>query len=411
MSNFIYNDNLNGNNGEDKEPIRFFFGGEQAKKSLRTSTFIIICVCCILASTALGIFGGFIIGDMTKDANEVVFTTIDRSPFEAIATNDSRSEYSRADIVEAVKDTVVEIRTQYVVSTSYFTQSGAGSGVIVGSYRMENPNSGDVMEKGYHVVTNAHVIENALNSTNSKITVTLTDGTEYVAYVIGSDSVSDIAVLKIITDKELTCATVANENYTMRVGDDIIVIGNPLGQLGGTVTNGFISALDREIEIDGIKMNLLQVDAPVNPGNSGGGLFNLRGELVGIVNAKSVGTDIEGIGFAIPVNDALKIYREYTTLGYITGRPTIFAEYDIKYGNSLYVSKVLERDTGDNSRLLKQNDQIYGVVVGDRNVAITSAAELDSVIAKTPIGGEITLLVRRGYQSLRLTVRVFEYYE
>lgn len=318
MSNYIYNDNFN--NG-DKEPIHFNFGPSPKKGRSRTALLIVAFVVltfilCLLVGVSLSERHSPFKDADTSASNTVYTNNIFKSP-ETSAITGANGELTRADVIAAIKDSVVEIRTQAVVSQHQYIQKGAGSGVIVGNYKATNGN-----EQGYYIITNAHVIEDAVNSSKSKITVILTDGTEYQAKVVGSDTKSDIAVLKISEAKALTCATFANEDYKLRVGDEVIAIGNPLGQLGGTVTNGYISALDREILVDGNKMNLLQTDAPINPGNSGGGLFNLRGELIGIVNAKSTGTDIEGIGFAIPSNDALKVYSDLINYGYVTGRGT-----------------------------------------------------------------------------------------
>lgn len=401
MSNYIYNNNPNDNNG-DKEPIQFNFGNTNAKSKQSTVLTIVFGVLSAILSvyiilSLLGIIGT---ETETRVENTVYTNSIYKSPeASSVYTGD---ETSRAEVIALIKDSVVEIRTQYVVAQQQFIQSGAGSGVIVGNYETDKD------EKGYYIITNAHVIENTA-STKSKITVTLTDGTQYNADVVGSDTLSDIAVLKIKETKALKCATFANESYNLRVGDDVIAIGNPLGELGGTVTNGYISALDREIEIDGIKMNLLQTDAPINPGNSGGGLFNLRGELVGIVNAKSTGTDIEGLGFAIPSNDALKVYEDLINYGYVKGRPTIYVKYDMQYSGGVYVTEIMERASGDNSNKLQLHDQIYGAVVDGKNVAITSKAQLDSIINDSEIGSEITLIVKRGFQQGKVTVKVFEY--
>ena len=115
-------------------------------------------------------------------------------------------------------------------------------------------------------------------------------------------------------------AAVWGDSESLTVGEQIVVVGNPLGELGGTVTTGIVSASDREIKIDDTKMTLLQTDAAVNPGNSGGGMFNFKGELVGIVNAKSSGTGIEGLGFAIPSNDAKDVVEQLLEFGYVKGK-------------------------------------------------------------------------------------------
>ena len=416
MSDFIYNNNFNDDNNNNKEPIRFYFG-ESKSNSISVRSAILSCVLCSIAVALtfclLGIwyFNSFKAASPSDAPNEVHTNNIYSSP-ESSTTSFANSVdgKSRADIIEEIKDSVVEIRTQSVVSHNQYIQSGAGSGVIVGSYQIANDNTGEIAEQGYHIITNAHVIEDAISSEKSAITVTLTDGTEYTASVVGSDTVGDIAILKIKESKALTCAKFANENYNLRVGDEVIAIGNPLGQLGGTVTNGYISALDREIQIDGIKMNLLQTDAPINPGNSGGGLFNIRGELVGIVNAKSTGTDIEGLGFAIPSDDAKNIYEDFINLGYVENRPTLFVEYNMTYNYGVYVTKVLTRETGDNSTKLQLHDRICSIEVNGEVIDITSTSQFDSIISSLQIGQEVKLYVRRGVQYGYVTVTVFEFY-
>lgn len=187
-------------------------------------------------------------------------------------------------VVEQVADSVVEIITEGSSSGVLSgIGSGAGSGVIIS-------------ENGY-IVTNHHVINGA-----GAITVRLTDGREYEAGVVGSDADTDIALIKI--DATGLCAAVIGNSGDIAVGQEVVAIGNPLGTLGGTVTDGIISALDRTIMIDGHSMTLLQTNAAINPGNSGGGLFNRSGELIGIVNAKQSETGVEGLGFAIPVDIA-----------------------------------------------------------------------------------------------------------
>jgi len=205
-------------------------------------------------------------------------------------------------IAAAAAKTVVEIYTESVANSGrmrQFVTEGAGSGVIISS-------------DGY-IATNNHVIEGS-----SKITVRLSNGKDYEAALVGRDSKTDLAVLKI-NASGLKAATFGNSDKLV-IGELAVAIGNPLGKLGGTVSEGIISALSRNIEIDGHMMDLLQTTAAVNPGNSGGGLFNRYGELVGIVNAKSSGADIEGIGFAIPANLAKTITEALVKNGFVPGR-------------------------------------------------------------------------------------------
>ncbi|MDD4798964.1 MAG: trypsin-like peptidase domain-containing protein [Clostridia bacterium] len=217
---------------------------------------------------------------------------------------DNSEPLTAVQVAAMTANSVVEINTEITASFwgQRYTSQAAGSGVIINT-------------DGY-IVTNAHVIEGA-----QKITVRTTDGTDYSAKLIGRDSQSDLAVLKI-NGGSFTAATLGNSSQLV-LGQEIVVIGNPLGKLGGTVTKGIISALDREITIDNQTMNLLQTDAAINGGNSGGGMFNMYGELVGIVNAKSSGIGIEGLGFAIPIDDAKSVINDLIDNGYVTGRAVI----------------------------------------------------------------------------------------
>lgn len=182
-------------------------------------------------------------------------------------------------------------------------EQSSGSGVIISS-------------DGY-IVTNNHVVENA-----TKLTVILNNGKEYEAKLIGGDSRTDLAVIKI----EATGLTFAQMGVSsdLRVGQTAIAIGNPLGQeFAGTTTQGIISGLNRSVTIDNKTMNLIQTDAAINPGNSGGALVNDRGLLIGINTAKISSTTLEGLGFAIPIDEAKPIIEELISNGYVTGRPVI----------------------------------------------------------------------------------------
>ncbi|MBQ8397056.1 MAG: trypsin-like peptidase domain-containing protein [Clostridia bacterium] len=300
---------------------------------------------------------------------------------------------SFTEVVAAVKDSVVEITTETVVRGSRFSQyvtSGAGSGVIIA-------------KEGY-VITNHHVISDADN-----IIVRTTDGTEYTATLVGSDAASDVAVLKIDpAGAALTVATLGDSSKLL-VGEDAIAIGNPLGSLGGTVTNGIISALDREITIDGESMRLLQTNAAVNPGNSGGGLFNLAGELIGIVNAKSSGEDVEGLGFAIPINTAEEIAAQLIEYGYVRGRVDIgLSLIDITnmfdlfaYGLSTPGVYVYESPYNDQ---IKSGDRIQAV----NGVAVTSAAEVKAAYRDCAVGDVIKVSIVRGNKVIEVDVTLRE---
>ncbi len=298
-------------------------------------------------------------------------------------------------IVDNISDTVVEVYTESVSYNSYYGEyvtEGAGSGVIYS-------------QDGY-IITNNHVISGA-----SSIKVTLSDGTQYDATLVATDSVSDIAVIKI--DAEGLHSVVIGDSDSLKVGQACIAIGNPLGTLGGTVTNGIISALSREVTIDGQKMNLLQTNTAINPGNSGGGLFNYNGELIGIVNAKSSstssGTTIEGIGFAIPINYAKEIAQQLIENGYVEGRPQIGIKcveinniqqawnYSVNsYG--IYVSELVT-DSAKNSGL-----EVGDVITMLNGEDTTTMEKLKSKLAEYTAGDEVTLTVVRGRNQVEIKI-------
>jgi serine protease Do len=201
------------------------------------------------------------------------------------------------EIAEKMKNSVVGISTESIYGTA------TGTGIIYSSDGT--------------IITNAHVISGGRN-----ITVTMPDGTTYDATVVGSDAKSDLAVIKI-SAKGLPAATFGNSNNLV-VGETAVAIGNPLGlEFAGSVTAGVISALNREVDVDGRYMTMIQTDAAINPGNSGGPLLNNKGEVVGINSVKVSSSDAEGLGFAIPISDALPIIQELISNGHVTGRPSI----------------------------------------------------------------------------------------
>ena len=305
------------------------------------------------------------------------------------------------EITEAAKSSVVEIKTESVASDTWMQQyvtEGAGSGVIIS-------------EDGY-IVTNNHVIEGA-----NKITVTTVNQDEYEASLIGTDSITDIAVLKIKA-KILKPATYGNSDQ-LAVGDLAVAIGNPLGELGGTVTAGIISALDRQLSIDGKTMTLLQTDSSINPGNSGGGLFNGDGQLVGIVVAKSSGSDVEGLGFAIPINKAANVAQQIMDKGYVSGQPSTGMTYvegngrqnsdsfDFFFGggdssSGVYIYSV----DGKNAKKagFEEGDMVYAV----DGTEITSFETLSSIVTSHEVGDKLKFTIIRNGTKKDITLELEE---
>ncbi len=293
-----------------------------------------------------------------------------------------------ADVVDVTTPSVVEVFTETKQVSRMFQEyvtEGAGSGVVLS-------------EDGY-IVTNHHVVDGA-----GTVKVRLNDGKTYTAKVTGTDAMTDLAVLKIDATG-LSPAKLADSSK-LRVGNFVIAIGNPLGELGGTVTEGIISALDREVTIDEQPMTLLQTSAAVNPGNSGGGLFDLNGELVGVVNAKSSGSDVEGLAFAIPSNTVAEITQELIQHGYVTGRPQLgvsvaqisrsWQAYFDKPG--LYVTESFE-DNG-----LKAGDRFVQI----DGTAISSAADISTVLDRHKVGDTVKVIVSRSGREVTVNVKLTE---
>ena len=358
--------------------------------------FVRLIAVCITASLLFGTAGGYLgmlLAGGTTKSTAVLYETVE------LTTSDNTeniTSFSIADVVSLVSDSVVEITTEVVSTGSRMQQyvtEGAGSGVILTT-------------DGY-IVTNYHVIEGA-----NKITVTLTDESSYEATLIGTDETSDIAVLKIAAT-DLT-PSVLGDSDTLGVGQTAIAIGNPLGELGGTVTSGIISALDRQITIDNETMSLLQIDAAINPGNSGGGLFNSQGELIGIINAKSSGTGVEGLGFAIPINNVKTIIENLITYGYVTGQTkmgvTLIDITDAQTANTyqvsdygVYVVGVESGSNADNAGI-QEGDQIISM----NGSAVSSSAEVKSIISGLSVGDQVSVVVQRDGKQITVTMTMNE---
>ena len=348
-------------------------------------------------SCGLGFGGGYFANKVnTSTSGSLNITKTSNSATTTTASSTSTAN-STSEIVKKTADSVVEISTESVVTGSFaqqYVQQGAGSGVIIS-------------QDGY-ILTNNHVI----NGANS-VKVRLRDGTEYDATIIGSDSDNDIALLKV-SATGLSPATFGDSN-SLAVGDYVVAIGNPLGELGGTVTDGIISALARKVTIEDTQMTLLQTNAQVNPGNSGGGLFNANGELVGIVNAKQSATEVEGIAFAIPINNVLDILSDLKEYGYVTGKVDLGIDFtDITsdetafyYGVNQTGCYVLSVDSGSNA-------EKAGVTRGDlvtkvNDTDVSSSSDITTALEKAEVGDTVTFTVSRRGTSKTISFVLEEY--
>lgn len=179
--------------------------------------------------------------------------------------------------------------------------------------------SGFIISADGYILTNYHVVEEA-DEGGLDITVTTYEGDKYTAKIVGKEADNDVALLKI--DAENLPALVLNTSGNLTVGQDVYVIGNPLGELTYTLTDGIVSALDRDIAVESnVSIRMFQLSAAINSGNSGGPVFNDRGEVIGIASAKYADTGVEGLGFAIPIEDAMNIVDDLIQYGFVRGKP------------------------------------------------------------------------------------------
>lgn len=266
--------------------------------------------------------------------------------------------------------------------------------------------SGFIISSDGYIVTNYHVISYAVTEGYS-LTVMLHNGDTYPAQVVGFYQDNDLAVIKIDATG-LNAVTLGN-NDDMKVGDSIYAVGNPLGELDYTMTNGIVSALDRVIQVDAAtSINMFQIDAAVNSGNSGGPVYNTQGKVIGIVSAKYASTGVEGLGFAIPINDASEIIDELMTNGYVSGNPYMgitvrtVNESQAAYYNTVpgaYVLSVTRGSSADRAGL-KVGDII--TKLGDAEV--TSDDTLKKAKKEFRAGDTTTLIVHREGEELTLTI-------
>ena len=357
----------------------------------------------LVLAAAMGFAGGFVGARVGNAGNKVVIQQVERTDSNAASgTAVSSSGMTTSQVSEMVSPSVVVITTEQVVYSQWSwygqnqVESGAGSGVIISS-------------DGY-ILTCAHVVSGA-----SQITVTIGD-TDYTATVVGEDDTSDVAVLKIDATG-LTPATVGDSD-SLSVGDSVLAVGNPLGELGGTVTCGIVSALNRSVTIQGTSstntMSLIQMDASVSPGNSGGGLFNMNGELIGLVNAKSSSSDAEGLGFAIPINDAIQVAQDLLENGYVSGRPymgiTYIAVTDAQTAAQLnvnaygvYVVDVVQGGPADKAGL-KAGDRIVSI----DGTEIAQKDDLGTLMQQHTAGDTLSITVARDGQMQTVSLTLGE---
>lgn len=382
-----------------QEPLQVELLPEQ--KGGKKSTLLI----CTILAVALSLIGGYVSGYFTvrqyHQTSAAVIETIPQAepePVSALPMNESaqsNTELTAAQVYAANVNSTVGITTS--VSTNYWgyrtTSAASGSGFLIS-------------EDGY-IVTNYHVIEDARS-----ITVSLYDGSSYSAELVGYDESNDIAVLKI-NAQGLSYVTLGDSD-SVHVGDSVVAIGNPLGELTFSLTGGLVSAVNREITLsNSLTMNLLQTDCAINSGNSGGPLFNMSGEVIGVTNAKysSSGSEasIDNIGFAIPVNSIRSIVESIVEKGYLS-KPYIgvsilnvtelTAQDDVSSG-------ILVQAVSDGSPAASAGVLAGDVIISVDGMNLDCDAFVDR-IASSASGESLTLGIYRQGQALEITLTVGE---
>ena len=307
---------------------------------------------------------------------------------------DTSEKHTASEIYAANVNSTVGISTQIKVNYYGYQTTAAASG------------SGFILTDDGYIVTNFHVIDDA-----EEIKVTTFDNTSYDANVVGYDEENDIAVLKI--DAEGLSPVVLGDSDKLNVGDDVVAIGNPLGELTFSLTKGCVSALDRSITIDNMSMNLIQTDCAINSGNSGGALFNMYGEVIGITNAKysnngSAEATIESIGFAIPISTARVIIESIIEKGY-ADKPYIgvYAE-TVNAGSTKYNADegIGIHDIMDDSPAERAGIKSGDVIIKIDGKKVTDIADLKININRVGVGGKLTLTILRDGEQIEIVVDV-----
>ena len=399
----------------------------------RLSVGVGLFLTCVLLATVVGLFAGLMISNYTHNnyvmyaekadpattvvkelqrESNVIYATAEpaaesaetETKASALGAFNEQNQYTKAQIVEMSAPSVVGIDTITVATTNNYWY-GYGQ-----SYEVPGSGSGVILSEDGYIATCAHVVEGA-----KSVKVTLNDDTSYDATIVGTDSKNDIAIIKI----EATGLTpaVVGDSETLTVGSEVIAIGNPLGELRGTATAGIISAVNRTIEVEGQAMTLVQTDAAISPGNSGGGLFDASGKLIGIVNAKVSDSRAEGLGFAIPVNSVVDEISDLLHYGYVTGRPYLGVTtqdvtlrsrdrmwYYSEGTRCVMVERVVPGSAAEQAGL-QSGDLI--LKLGDRQ--ISSGDELSRVIGEYQPGDTVTLVIQRDGQELTVTATLGEY--
>ncbi len=372
----------------------------QPKEKKQSGKLVVVALVCSLLGSLLG--GGIILSLQNhiqpQPQSSVILQGKRENTVLQIHTIDTGKIMTPAEVYAANVNSTVGITTSITTNFWGFQTTSAASG------------SGFILTKDGYILTNYHVIEDS-----NAITVSFYDGTSAEATLVGFDASNDIAVLK--ADVSDLVPAVLGDSENLNVGDQVIAIGNPLGELTFSLTAGAVSALEREITTsNGITMRLMQTDCAINSGNSGGALFNLYGEVIGITNAKYSGSgtsseaSIDNIGFAIPINHVRQIVESIIEKGYYAKPYIGVSVSDVSEETQSYglpqgaAVKDVYTDSPAQKAGLQQNDIITAV----NATAITGSSDLVRIVSDASIGDVLTLSVYRQGVTLELSITVGE---
>ena len=372
--------------GGPQQPVQEMKPVKKNRTGLKVTA---LALCCALLGGAVG--GGVVHFAENQPGQTSVNVSSRPATHVSVNTVDGKTAMTDAEVYAAGVNSVVSINVTGTSGTNFFGQP----------VRTASAGSGFVLTKDGYIVTNYHVVKDG-----ETVKVTMYNGDEYEAKYVGGDEDYDIAVIKVEA-KDLQAVTLGDSS-SLNVGDHVLAIGNPLGELTFSMSGGMVSCVNRAINVDGTPFNMIQTDASINPGNSGGPLFNQYGEVVGIVSAKysSTGNEsVEGLGFAIPINDVFAMIQDIMTNGYVTNKPYLGVtagtmteqmaaqyRYDITSGVFIYS---VEEDSAADQAGLKMGDVITKV----DDTAITSMEDLTVAKKQYSAGDTCTLTVYREGQE------------
>ena len=352
--------------------------------------------------------GSYVSKTMSKQLEQVQATQPVQEE-ETVQTS-TQPDYTHTAASSSGDLTAAQVYSENVNAVVGITSEGTTTNVFGQTSAVASSGSGFIISTDGYIVTNYHVVQGA-----TTLTVTLYNGEEYDATVVGYEASNDVALLKIDAT-DLTAVTVGDSD-ALQVGDQVLAIGNPLGELTFTMTGGYISALDREINTDGTPLNMMQTDVAINSGNSGGPLFDMNGQVVGITTAKysgstSSGTSIEGIGFAIPINDVMKIVNDLKEYGYVKDRAYLgigakdldqstAQTYSLPMG--VYVASVEEGSCAE-----KAGVQAGDIITGIGSYQVESYTDLAASLKKFSAGDSTTLSLYRAGAELSVEITLDE---